>query len=502
MTDKDSRKTARKLDQAYGKEKTMKINRNMSAVIASNQLHRTENKLSVTMERLSTGLKLNSAEDSPAGMAISNKMKAQIDALDKASDNSTDAISVMEIADGALNEVTSIIQRMRELSVQAASGIYTYDDKSAIQSEIAQLRDEVDRVSSNTEFNTKPLLDGSSDTRVYTRKSVRAADGSVSQEMTYSDITRINISDEVDSKHYKVEVTEVAKQAKSSIRGYPGYPAGGITEDGTISINGVSAAIKAGTSEEDYLAQVHDLVEQAGANMKVNGNSIDITSKKYGSASQLDISISDELANALGYTTQGDGYTDAQTGTDAKVDAKVTAGGGFTHPIVTYEGNRVYISDDNGFKMDFMVDASADLTEYDIDVTDIGTMTIQIGANQYQEMDLRIPEVSAQSLYLDEIDVAVAGGADKALGTLDNALSQVNSVRSRIGAFQNRLEYANASLDETSENMTSAYSTLTDTDMATEMTEYAAQNILNQAGISVLSQANDLPQQVLSLLSR
>ena len=304
MTDKDSRKTARKLDQAYGKEKTMKINRNMSAVIASNQLHRTENKLSVTMERLSTGLKLNSAEDSPAGMAISNKMKAQIDALDKASDNSTDAISVMEIADGALNEVTSIIQRMRELSVQAASGIYTYDDKSAIQSEIAQLRDEVDRVSSNTEFNTKPLLDGSSDTRVYTRKSVRAADGSVSQEMTYSDITRINISDEVDSKHYKVEVTEVAKQAQSSISG---YPAGGITEDGTISINGVSAAIKAGTSEEDYLAQVHDLVEQAGANMKVNGNSIDITSKKYGSASQLDISISDELANALGYTTQGDG---------------------------------------------------------------------------------------------------------------------------------------------------------------------------------------------------
>lgn len=495
MTDKDSRKTARMLDQTYGKEKTMKINRNMSAVIASNQLHRTENKLSVTMERLSTGLKLNSAEDNPAGMAISNKMKAQIDALDKASDNSTDAISVMEIADGALNEVTSIIQRMRELSVQAASGIYTYDDKSAIQSEIAQLRDEVDRVSSNTEFNTKSLLDGSSDTRVYTRKSVTAADGSVSQEMTYSDITRINISDEVDSKHYKVEVTEVAKQAQSSISG---YPAGGITEDGTISINGVSATIKAGTSEEDYLSQIHDLVEQAGANMEVNGNSIDITSKRYGSSSQLDISISDELANALGYTTQGDGYTDTQTGTDAKV----TTGDGFTHPIVTSEGNRVYISDDNGFKMDFLVDASADLAEYDIDVTDIGTMTIQIGANQYQEMDLRIPEVSAQSLYLDEIDVAVAGGAEKALGTLDDALSQVNSVRSRIGAFQNRLEYANASLDETSENMTSAYSTLTDTDMATEMTEYAAQNILNQAGISVLSQANDLPQQVLSLLSR
>ncbi len=495
MTDKDSRKTAWMLDRINGKEKTMKINRNMSAVIASNQLHRTENKLSVTMERLSTGIKLNSAEDNPAGMAISNKMKAQIDALDKASDNSTDAISVMEIADGALNEVTSIIQRMRELSVQAASGIYTYDDKQSIQAEIDQLKDEVDRVSANTEFNTKSLLDGSSDTRVYTRKTVTAADGTTSQEITHSDITRINISDEVASKNYKVEVTETAKQAQGSVNG---YPAGGITVDGTISINGVSAEIKAGTSEADYLAQIQELAQQAGANMEVNGNSLDLTTTAYGSSTKLEISISDDLANALGYTTQGDGYSETQYGTDAKV----TAGDGFTHPIVTSEGNRVYISDDNGFKMDFLVDASADLAEYDIDVTDIGTMTIQIGANQYQEMDLRIPEVSAQSLYLDGINVAVSGGATKALGTLDDALAQVNSVRSRIGAFQNRLEYANASLDETSENMTSAYSNLTDADMATEMTDYAAQNILNQAGISVLSQANDLPQQVLSLLSR
>ena len=161
MTDKDSREIAWMHDLERRKGKTMKINRNMSAVIASNQLLRTENKMTKTMERLSTGLKINSAEDNPAGVAISNKMRAQIDALDKAGDNSTDAISVMEIADGALNEVTSIIQRMRELSVQAASGVYTFDDKQAIQSEIAQLRDEVDRVSSNTEFNTKELLDGS-----------------------------------------------------------------------------------------------------------------------------------------------------------------------------------------------------------------------------------------------------------------------------------------------------------------------------------------------------
>ena len=490
MIDKDSREIAWMHDLESRKEKTMKINRNMSAVIASNQLLRTENKMTKTMERLSTGLKINSAEDNPAGVAISNKMRAQIDALDKAGDNSTDAISVMEIADGALNEVTSIIQRMRELSVQAASGVYTFDDKQAIQSEIAQLRDEVDRVSSNTEFNTKELLDGSSDTRIYTRK----LDGGTA-EITHSDITRINISDQVPSKVYTVEVTALAEQAENTIS----IPSTDITVDGTISINGVSAQIAAGTSSADLMVQLHDLAEEAGMTMETVGDSVKFTSVLYGSSEKVSITISNELANEMGNIPSGDEeYHNEAFGRDVKISTV----DGFTNPVPSFEGNRVYIVDDNGFKMDFSVNPEATLGEYEIDVTEIGTMTIQIGANQYQEMDLRIPEISQESLYLDQIDVAVAGGAEKALNILDDALEKVNSVRSRIGAFQNRLEYASASLAETAENMTAAYSSITDADMATEMTEYAAQSVLNQAGISVLSQANDMPQQVLSLLSR
>ena len=491
MIDKDSREIAWMHDLESRKEKTMKINRNMSAVIASNQLLRTENKMTKTMERLSTGLKINSAEDNPAGVAISNKMRAQIDALDKAGDNSTDAISVMEIADGALNEVTSIIQRMRELSVQAASGVYTFDDKQAIQSEIAQLRDEVDRVSSNTEFNTKELLDGSSDTRIYTRKKL--ADGTT--EITHSEITRINISDQVPSKVYTVDVTAPAEQAENTIS----IPSADITVDGTISINGVSAQIAAGTSSADLMVQLHDLAEEAGMTMEDLGGSVKFTSVLYGSSEKVSITISNELAIEMGNIPSGDEeYHSEEFGRDVEI-ATVD---GFTNPMTSVEGNRVYIVDDNGFKMDFSVNPEVTPGEYEIDVTEIGTMTIQIGANQYQEMDLRIPEISQESLYLDQIDVAVDGGAEKALNILDDALEKVNSVRSRIGAFQNRLEYASASLAETSENMTAAYSSITDADMATEMTEYAAQSVLNQAGISVLSQANDMPQQVLSLLSR
>ena len=491
MIDKDSREIAWMHDLERRKGKTMKINRNMSAVIASNQLLRTENKMTKTMERLSTGLKINSAEDNPAGVAISNKMRAQIDALDKAGDNSTDAISVMEIADGALNEVTSIIQRMRELSVQAASGTYTFDDKQAIQSEIAQLRDEVDRVSSNTEFNTKELLDGLSDTRIYTRKKL--PDGTT--EITHSEITRINISDQVPSKVYTVDVTAPAEQAENTIS----IPSTDITVDGTISINGVSAQIAAGTSSTDLMVQLHDLAEEAGMTMEDLGDRVKFTSVLYGSSEKVSITISNELAIEMGNIPSGDEeYHSEEFGRDVEI-ATVD---GFTNPVTSVEGNRVYIVDDNGFKMDFSVNPEVTPGEYEIDVTEIGTMTIQIGANQYQEMDLRIPEISQESLYLDQIDVAVDGGAEKALNILDDALEKVNSVRSRIGAFQNRLEYASASLAETSENMTAAYSSITDADMATEMTEYAAQSILNQAGISVLSQANDMPQQVLSLLSR
>ena len=146
----------------------MKVNHNMSAMIANNQLLRNETGLSESIERLSSGLKINHSSDDPAGMAIATKMKAQIKGLDQASRNASDGISVLDSADGALEEVTNMLQRMRELSVQAAnSGVYSQDDQEAIQQEIESLTQEIGRISTDTEFNTKKLLDGSLDQRVY-----------------------------------------------------------------------------------------------------------------------------------------------------------------------------------------------------------------------------------------------------------------------------------------------------------------------------------------------
>lgn len=490
----------------------MKINRNMSAVIANNQLLRTENKLKSTMLRLSSGYKINSAEDNPAGMAISNKMKAQIDALDKAQSNAADAKNTIEIADGALNEVSSILQRIRELSVQAANGTNADSDKQAAQDEIEKLTEEVDRISGATEYNTKVLLDGSSDSRVYTREVDAAGNAKLSNDS----ITRINLSDHVDAKKYDITVESTAQKAAVSINSNV-KP---LTE-GSISINGVSVKVTPEMSQDEYLQALQNAANLAGTQMQEDAVTGEITfvSESYGSSYGVNIELTGSMSALAGnsYTVDADGNKTPQAGykVDAKgnavadvsgKDAVVKAGNNLDDTRIRTDGNRVYIVGNGGFSMDFLlsdqIDTTAGSKDLQMDVTEIGSMTIQIGSNQYQEMAVRIPEVSSETLYLDTVDVTVAGGADRAISTLDDAIAYVSSVRSRMGSFENRLEYATNSLGETEENMTSAYSNLVDADMATEMTEYASQNILDQAGISVLSQANDLPQQVLSLLSK
>lgn len=483
----------------------MKINRNMSAVVANRQLLRTENKLSLSMGRLSSGYKINKAGDNPAGMAISSKMKAQIDGLDQAEANSDDGQSVLRIADGALNEVSNMLQRIRELSVQAANGTNSYSDRQSIQDEIDQLTQEVDRISTDTEYNKKTLLDGSANTRVYV-SGTQTADGTKFARSA----TRIDFSEEVLPGDYTVEVKTPAKQAEyqldlSGLINDPDF------EGGTVSINGVGIEYEKGMSADDVYKQLMSVADEIGCKIEKDPNNAgvyNITADNKGSAEVLTVSMSEEMAQKTGLSNDPEAVKNADdnsyklvaSGTDAEIELK----DGFGSTVITnVEGNRVKITDKGGFSMDFLL--SDDVQNGDtltFDVTDVGAMTIQIGANQYQNMDVHIPEVSSESLYLDTVNVAVNGGADKAISTMDAAIAKLSAVRSGIGAYTNRLEYASSSLAETQEDMTTAYSGLMDTDMASEMTEYTQQNILEQAAVSVLSQANDIPQQVLSLLQK
>ena len=265
----------------------MRINYNVSAAIANKRLLGIEGELSKSMERLSSGLKLNHAKDNPAGMAISNKMRAQINGLNRASENASDGISVIRIADGALNETTSILQRMRELSVQAAnSGAMSDSDRQAIQDEIESLKAEIDRISTDTEYNTRPLLDGSLDTRVYSEHA-----------------TRVQVSDQVKEGNYSIEVANPATQATVST-GQKNYndTQGKIGASGTVSVNGAKVEISA----EDTMAQVYEKIRNAAELGEVtvqrdaNTGNLTFTSNDYGKIAGVALTFDNKnLADAF-----------------------------------------------------------------------------------------------------------------------------------------------------------------------------------------------------------
>ena len=503
----------------------MKVNHNMSAMIANNQLLRNETGLSESIERLSSGLKINHSSDDPAGMAIATKMKAQIKGLDQASRNASDGISVLDSADGALEEVTNMLQRMRELSVQAAnSGVYSQDDQEAIQQEIESLTQEIGRISTDTEFNTKKLLDGSLDQRVYVNSR---------------SVQRVDISDSVSAALYGMKVTQDARQA---VLVGSATAATGDIPAGVISINGAEVEIKEGQDLYSVFESLRDVAERGEVNLfavdapnntggKVEnagyepaafepGKQLVFVSDRYGSLTEMNISCDNiALADFLGIPSDA---------TVRGIDTKLELGDGFSQQAsYMCEGNDVKITDRNGFELSFRLEpgeagtqftdnTTADILDPDevvssgitdgggndlnFEVTEIGTMTLQIGANKDQVMEVRIPAVSPESLYIDEVDVCTITGADRAITTYDKAIAKVSESRSRLGAYTNRLEHAVLSLDATGENMTAALSRVEDVDMAKEMSTYTQYTVLSQAATSVLAQANDIPQQALQLL--
>ena len=380
----------------------MRINYNQSAILSNSCLNRTDKNLSNSMERLSSGFKINHAKDNPAGYAISNRMSAQIGGLGVAKANTNDGISVVETADGAMSEISSMLQRMSELAVQAGTDTVSDDDRAVIDSEIQQLKKEITRIANDTEFNGQPLLNGNFDLKGYT------------------DNENVKVS-------YYSEEVNVAK--------YDLDFAGLITNngDGSYSV------------DNSILKTAFPGVE--GLKSEYNGSILKIT---------------------------GDGNFDL----------------------------RLDVKDGENFS-----------EKVNIDITGIGAMKIQAGANEGQEISIRIQEISLKKFGLDDlkftpdldddgnpIEGSSAANAQKGIAAIKDAMSYLSEARAKLGAYQNRMEHNTTNLDVSSENMTASYSRIMDVDMAEEMTIYSTQQILSQAGISMLSQANQLPEKVLQLL--
>lgn len=453
----------------------MRINNNLMAMNTHRQLGLSNSAGAKSMSKLSSGYRINSASDDAAGLAISEKMRGQIRGLNQASRNSQDAISMIQTAEGALNETHAILQRMRELAVQSATDTNTDADRGEIQKEITQLTSEIDRISTDTEFNTKKLLDGSIENSA-------TVDATNAASLVGANI----VDDNLVAGDYAVTVSAV-----------------------TVDIADFADS---GTNA--------DAVDLTTPGAGIEAGSYTLTTTMNGS--NVDVSIADADGNVIGTAVN-----QANTG---DIAVTITGGGSLT---LSHDGTNNFAAGEVTFNVD--VDATFSVADPDGAVIGATTVTdnnssavsvggleiefdstltaaastftvatnavkFQIGANEDQETALAIGDMSSEALEIDAIDLSTRDGASAAITTINDALETVSSERAKLGAVQNRLEHTIKNLDTSSENLQASESRIRDVDMAKEMMEFTKNNILQQAAQAMLAQANQAPQGVLQLL--
>jgi len=516
----------------------MRINHNIAALNTYRQLSANTVNTSKSLEKLSAGLRINRAGDDAAGLAISEKMRSQIRGLDTASRNANDGISLIQTAEGALNETHSILQRMKELSVQAANDTNTAEDRAEIQKEIDQLTTEITRIADQTEFNTKKLLDGSMASKATESGGTTLGDAGITVSVAAGTPPAENVN-------YTVTVTKSTAAAASTTTmtsastAYSGtftgtaiYKGGAWVDkaDGTTPVATTGITFSGTPVEGDELALV-----AAGSKVDAEG---DITVDSAGEvtpafdAANVDPSIAtgdyvfaytestdtwtlngdafdaaDFADYGLSVDTAGANDDDTFTLSITKAAEAATPASSSLTPAAAKEADvtvSVVDADGNDVTSRFEVKFGDTLAEGSF----AGTITVDnsqasifhIGANKGQNTSLSINKMDAVSLGVNALDLTSQTKADEAITTIDNAISKVSSQRAALGAMQNRLEHTINNLGTAAENLTAAESRIRDVDMAKEMMEFTKNNILSQASQAMLAQANMQPQSVLQLL--
>jgi len=462
----------------------MRINHNISALNTYRQLTLNTTAGSKSLEKLSSGYRINRAGDDAAGLAISEKMRGQIRGLEMAQKNAQDGISLIQTAEGALNETHSILQRMRELAVQASNETNTGDDRKELQKEIEQLKSEIDRISDTTEFNTKKLLNGGL--------------GAVGTSTDSSKIAVVSASG-LKAGDYDIEITTAATQATltGGVAVADDSVAAGLGLDNTteVYINGTKIDFTGAETKAEILSAINAKSDVTGVTASWDtSNNLVLTSEEYGEGQTITVSGADAATLFGASPTFVDGVNAVAT-----VDVKDSAG----NVVETYAGiegqGRNLVFQGAEFEL-----KGAATDKETITVSQVGAR-LQIGANSEQEMVIDVSEMSTKTLgnsnnKIKDVNILTTDGAQTAITTIDDAIKQVSAERSKLGAFQNRLEHTINNLGASAENLTAAESRIRDVDMAKEMMEFTKQNILTQAAQAMLAQANQQPQGVLQLL--
>lgn len=493
------------------------INTNIASLSAQNALNKSQSSLETSLERLSSGLRINSAKDDAAGLAIVDRMTSQIRGLNQAVRNANDGLSVSQTAEGALQESSNIMQRMRELSVQSANDSNSASDRSAIQQEVTQLQNELNRISETTTYNGKSLLDGS-----FASQSFQVgANANETIEVSISSSSATVLGSQSAATPQNIGTAATAAVAPPTVNG---------VVDSAITITGAlgggTADYAAGATASEIAALVNGQTANTGVaataatsisltsfetgTLAFTLSSVDGSNVTQGSAASISATVTsatdltalrnniNESTASTGITatinTTGDGIDLTNTTGDDIVIASASSGGAnpfAVNGVSLFETDVLGLTNDS-IKVSGQVSFSSS-SAFILDDATTGETVLDVAI-------VAAASVSSTLSSVADIDVSTRAGANDALDVLDRALATITDSRAGLGAIQNRLDSTISNLSNISENVSAARSRIEDADFAAETAELTRSQILQQAGISVLSQANTLPQQVLSLL--
>jgi len=463
---------------------------NVGALNAQNNLSKASSKLNSSIEKLSSGFKINRGADGPAALVISEKQRAQIAGLKAAIDNTEKAVAVVQTAEGSLGEINSLLVKVRSLAIDSANaGVNDEDALAANQAEIANALETIDRIANNTQFGQKKLLNGSA--------------GVSGQSSDTAALTFLKGKSTMEAGSYEINVTTVAERANHTAGTAQADP---LAANETLTINGVAVQLSTGDSQADVINKINAVSSQTGVTAADDGGSTQLYTNAFGSAATLTV-ISNVAAAA---DSSGFGTTLVE---DTGVDIAGTVGGNaatgrgnvLTGSTGTTEGLAVQVLASSGDATETGTGAVGNVA-----ITN-NSLVFQVGANAGQTVEIGINSVAAKGLgvgvagnsftNLSEINVMSAQGAQDALGVLDAAINEISNLRGTLGAFQaNTLESTASNMRTTLENTVNAESVIRDTNFAEEISKFTNAQVLVQAGTSVLGNANQSSQLILSLL--
>ncbi len=500
----------------------MVVQHNLTAMNSNRMLGVTTGAQAKTTEKLSSGYKINRAADDASGLAISEKMRKQIRGLTQASANAQDGISAVQTAEGALTEVHDMLQRMNELAVKSANGTNSESDRTAIQAEIDQLTTEIDRVSETTKFNETYLLKGDQSSAAvkgyrFSYKTIdEAKAGKATMNAGAKGLTIADIDLVVDGGASSDDLNTLAKAIRDQgisvsatrewITSAGGDGNGGEVKSYSVSLNGDAAEkFKVVTTTDDSIFEIQD-----AAGHKMVAITVDGIDGLAAPTKQGDIYTTSEVITAKSITAStvakdkvqyydADGNAISENALSNYLGVQATEDTPVANQIA---GAKLYDAVGN-IITDFK-DNSANQIAVTRDMTAALGLNLHVGADatNNNQITMNIEAMSAKGLGVNglRVDGKTDSNALKAIETIKAAITKVSAQRSDLGAIQNRLEHTINNLDNVVENTTSAESAIRDTDMATTMVQYSNNNILAQAGTSMLAQANQSNQSVLSLL--